>query len=120
MKILSTRIHGVMDYFMGIILIASPWLFGFATGGAEMVIPIVLGVGALLYSIFTDYELGLVRSIPMRTHLMLDVVSGIFLAASPWLFGFSDVVSTPHLVLGILEIGAGLMTSRIPTGCRTC
>jgi len=51
----------------------------------------------------------------MPTHLTLDLVSGILLAASPWIFGFADHVYLPHLVLGIIEIGASLMTKREPS-----
>jgi hypothetical protein len=39
-------------------------------------------------------------------------MSGALLAASPWLFGFADRVSTPHLVLGIFEMAAAVMTQR--------
>jgi hypothetical protein len=114
MKIISTKTHGMLDYLMGIILIASPWIFGFATGGAEQWIPIILGAGALVYSMMTNYELGVFKTLSMKTHLTLDLMSGILLAASPWIFGFSDRVSTPHLILGLLEIGASLMTKATP------
>jgi hypothetical protein len=114
MKIISTRIHGIMDYLMGVLLIAAPWLFGFARGGAETWIPVILGLSAIGYSLFTNYELGVSRSIPMKTHLALDIASGIFLALSPWIFGFSDFVFIPHLILGIAEVGAGVMTNPTP------
>lgn len=114
MRIIPTRIHGVLDYLVGLLLIAAPWLFDFARGGAETWIPVILGVGALLYSLFTDYELGLVRRLSMSTHLTLDLVSGLLLAVSPWLFGFADYVYVPHLVVGLIEIGASLMTQREP------
>jgi hypothetical protein len=50
----------------------------------------------------------------MRTHLALDLAGGAILALSPWLFGFSDYIWAPHLILGILEIGATLMTKLHP------
>ena len=115
MRFLPTRVHGVIDYLVGIILIAAPWLFDFARGGAETWVPVVLGAGAIIYSLMTDYELGISRSISMSTHLMLDLWSGIILAASPWLFGFHDYVYMPHLIVGILEIGASLITVRTPS-----
>jgi hypothetical protein len=115
MRFIPTKVHGVMDYIMGILLIASPWLFDFNRGGMETWIPVILGVGALVYSVMTDYELGLTRTLTMPTHLTLDLVSGILLAASPWIFGFADHVYLPHLVLGIIEIGASLMTKREPS-----
>jgi hypothetical protein len=114
MQVIPTRVHGMLDYLVGALLVAAPWLFDFDRGGAETWVPVVLGAGAILYSVFTDYELGLVRSIPMPTHLMLDLGSGVLLAASPWLFGFADYVWEPHLILGLFEIGAALMTSRVP------
>ena len=115
MRFISTRVHGVMDYFMAALLIASPWIFGFATGDIEMWLPIILGVAMFLMSLFTDYELGMVKLVGWRMHLMVDAVSGLLLAASPWLFGFSDRVWAPHLVFGLLEICASLFTSTQPS-----
>src|SRR3954452_20292533 len=114
MRFLPTRIHGVLDYVVGIVLIIAPWALGFARGGAETWVPVVLGAAAIMYSLCTDYELGLVRAIPMKTHLMLDLGSGILLAASPWLFGFSDRVWVPHVVIGLIEIGTALMSQSVP------
>lgn len=114
MRFLSTKAHGILDYLMGILLIASPWLFDFARSGAETWVPVILGAGAILYSLMTDYEYSVSRVISMRTHLTLDLVSGILLAASPWLFNFSEYVYAPHLILGLLEIGASLVTERAP------
>ena len=115
MRFIPTRVHGYLDYIVGALLIAAPWLFDFADGGAETWIPVVLGAGAILYSLITDYEMGVSRKISMRTHLMLDLMSGILLATSPWLFGFADYVWGPHLILGLFEIGAALMTKREPS-----
>jgi hypothetical protein len=33
-----------------------------------------------------------------------------FLAISPWLFGFSNKVYLPHLIFGLIEMAAGMMT----------
>jgi hypothetical protein len=101
-----------MDYLMGVLLIAAPWLFDFARGGAETWVPVILGVSTILYSLMTDYEYSVSGVISMKTHLTLDLVSGIFLAASPWIFNFNEYVYLPHLILGILEVGASLMTER--------
>lgn len=103
----------MLDYIVGILLILAPRLFGFQNGGPEDRIPVMLGVLALIYSLLTRYELGLFKLIPFRVHLTLDFLSGVFLAVSPWAFGFSDRVWGPHLVVGLLEIGAALMT-RVP------
>jgi hypothetical protein len=119
MKVISTKTHGYLDYIMGVLLIAAPWIFDFARNGAETWVPVILGISTILYSLLTNYELGLSRMISMRTHLMLDAVSGVLLAVSPWLFGFAEYVWQPHLILGILELGAVLMTKTEPGAGRT-
>jgi hypothetical protein len=111
MKIISTKVHGVLDYMMGILLIASPWIFGFAGNSLAMWVPVLLGVTAIVYSLMTDYEFGLSDNISMRTHLTIDIVSGLLLAASPWIFGFADEVYLPHLILGLAEVGAASLTT---------
>ena len=111
MKIIDTKTHGYMDYIMGIFLLASPSLFSLNLNAMESTILYIIGVTAIIYSLWTNYELGLLKIIPMKGHLALDIFSGIFLAASPWFLGFADIVYKPHLVLGIIEIGIALLTT---------
>jgi hypothetical protein len=115
LRFIPTRTHGVLDYLMGALLIIAPYILGFADGTAAQWIPQILGAAMIGASLMTDYELGAVRVIPMPVHLYLDIASGALLAVSPWLFGFADRVFWPHLILGLLEIGAGLMTRTVPS-----
>ncbi|KAA0012610.1 hypothetical protein F0A17_06600 [Billgrantia pellis] len=119
MRFISTRMHGMVDYVMGLLLIVAPFLFGFATGGAAQWVPIILGVVMLAQALMTKYELGLVHLIPMPVHLTMDLLSGALLLVSPWLFGFADTVYLPHVILGLLEIGASLTTEKAPRGLRS-
>lgn len=114
MKIIDTRTHGYMDYIMGIFLLASPSLFSLERYAMESTVFYMIGTITLIYSLFTDYELGLLKIIPMRGHLILDIISGIFLVASPWLLDFSHTVYKPHLILGLIEIAVALMTRSKP------
>lgn len=104
-----------MDYLVGILLIAAPWIFDFARGGAETWVPVVVGAGTIMYSLLTDYEYGAAHMFSMRAHLTMDLLGGIVLAASPWLFGFSEYVYAPHLIVGLFEIGTSLMTHTVPS-----
>jgi hypothetical protein len=110
MRFLPTRVHGVIDYLWGLALIATPWAFGFADGGRAQWTAIVFGIGAVLYSLFTDYELGAFRLLPMPLHLILDGAAGALLAASPWLLGFAQQVRWPHLAFGLFSVIASLIT----------
>ena len=114
MRFLPTRAHGLMDYALGVLLIAAPWLLGFSRGRAETWVPVVLGAGVIFYSLFTDYELGAVRRLSMPAHLALDLGGGLLLAFSPWLFGFAEYVRWPHVLFGMLEAGTALVTRTVP------
>jgi hypothetical protein len=114
MRFLPTRLHGVIDYLWGIALLATPWIFGYADGSAAQILAVLFGVGAIVYSLVTDYELGLVRLLPMPLHLGLDGLAGAFLAASPWIFGFADRVFLPHLLFGLFSVVASVITRTDP------
>lgn len=114
MRFIPTRVHGILDYLVGLALIAAPWLFGFADNETARWVTIAIGATAILYSLLTDYELGIVRAIPMSAHLGLDFMSGALLAVSPWLFGFSEEVWIPHVIVGAFEIIAVLSTETEP------
>jgi SPW repeat len=112
---LPTRIHGMLDYLLGALLIATPWLFGFGEDlGPARWVPVVLGAVVLVYSAFTDYEMGVVKKLQMPVHLLLDVVVGILLGVSPWLLGFDDRVWLPHVVLGAVEVVTAAITNTVP------
>ena len=106
-RFVPTAVHGVFDYVGAIGLIASPFIFGFADmGGIAVFLPIVLGAGLLLYSLLTDYELGMpgVKFIPMSVHLTVDFVASAFLALAPFLFGYSNEgvnVWLPQVIAGV-------------------
>jgi hypothetical protein len=114
MKPIDTKTHGYMDYIMGVFLLASPSLFELDKTGMQSTIFYISAAAVFVYSILTHYEVGLVKIIPMKIHLLLDVLSGILLAASPWLFNFHETVYGPHLVLGIIEISTALLSSSRP------
>jgi hypothetical protein len=114
MRPIPTRIHGFIDYVTGVLLIAAPFLFGFADGSAAQWVPMILGVAILGMALMTNFEMSLVKLIPMPMHLGIDAAGGLLLLASPWLFGFADRVFWPHVIIGVMEIGLALMTRTTP------
>ncbi len=117
-KFIPTKVHGALDYIVAIALFFAPMIFGFSfIGGPAVVIPMVLGVGLLLYSLFTRYEWGVFKLISMPYHLVFDVVASTFLALSPFLFGFytqAPNVWLPHLVVGLTVIVVVIFSQRQP------
>jgi drug/metabolite transporter (DMT)-like permease len=117
MRFIPTKLHGFLDYIVGVALIAAPWIFQFSDNTAATVVPIVLGIGLILYSLITDYELGVARVLPMAVHNLFDIVAGAVLIASPWIFGFADEDANfwaPHVIVGVAAIVLGLVTEQHP------
>ena len=106
-RFVPSSVHSIFDFIGGIALIACPFIFGFySMGGIAVILPIVLGVGLILYSLLTDYERGLpgLKFISMQVHLILDFIAAVFLIAAPFLFGFANQglnVWLPFVVAGV-------------------
>jgi hypothetical protein len=116
MRFIPTKLHAPLDYIVGVVLIAAPWIFQLSEHTAATVVPIVLGIGLIAYSLFTNYELGVWKVAPMAVHNLIDIAAGTLLAASPWLFGFADEsanVWLPHVVVGLAAIFLGLTTKQV-------
>jgi SPW repeat-containing protein len=115
MRFIPTKFHAPLDYIVGAVLIAGPWIFQYSDSGAATAISIALGIGLIAYSLFTNYELGLWKVAPMAVHNVIDIVAGALLAASPWLFGFADGGANfwvPFVVIGVAAIFLGLTTKQ--------
>jgi hypothetical protein len=118
MQFLSPRTHTIIGFIVGIALVLAPNIFGFSdVEGAAVDIPRILGVIIILSELTARGSFSGVGFISMRAHIGLDVILGAFLAASPWLFSFTDEGANawvPHLVVGIAIIGYALATSPNP------
>lgn len=116
MRFIPTRVHGILDFVVPAGLMLAPKLLGFEENKRATALFRGSALGQVAYSLFTDYERGVVRKLPMKGHLALDAGSALFLAASPWLLGFSGSVAAPHLVAGLSELGVALTTETEPRG----
>lgn len=114
MRFIPTGFHGFVDYLSGVVWMSAPWMLGFASGGAETSVMVWLGAMTLFISLYTDYEAGPVKVIPMPIHLAWDFVAGMILLVSPIVFGFAGVVWLPHVLLGAVAVMASLTTQSWP------
>lgn len=131
-KFIPANVHGYIDYTTGAFLSTSPFYLTEVKRKKnkkeqesqtdveltkeikklqpQQIIPYAMGVASTVYSLFTNYELGAVKKIPMKVHLMIDAASGAFLAASPWIFGFYKKTWIPFVAVGVMEIAVALFT----------
>jgi hypothetical protein len=98
-------VHGIVEYVAGIFLIAAPFLFAFDADAATAA-SIVAGVLVLVIAASTAMSTGLIGSIPVQAHVVLDYILAIALIAAPFVLGFSDDgTATPlFIALGVLHL----------------
>jgi hypothetical protein len=98
-------VHGIVEYAAGVLLIVAPFLFGFDSDAATAA-AIVIGVLVLIIAASTAMSTGLIKSIPVQAHVMLDYIVAIALIAAPFVLGFSDDGNATafFITLGILHL----------------
>ncbi|MBE8726337.1 SPW repeat protein [Flavobacterium hungaricum] len=104
MKFLETKIHGYLDYSIALVLLFIPSLFRLETHTMQSLIFYILGIFTIFLSLQTDYEAGIYKVIPMEAHIFIEILSGLFFALSPWIFGFAAKVFMPHLFCGLVVV----------------
>jgi len=98
-------VHGVIEYLAAALFIAAPFLFGFDDDTATAV-SIVAGVVILVLTASTALPTGLIKSIPVQAHAVIDFALAGVLIAAPFLFGFSDdgTATAFFIVLGVVHL----------------
>lgn len=79
MKIISTKIHGILDYVMGTILLLMPALLGLDRAAIESMLFYSCGTLMLLMALLTQYEPGIFKLVPVPVHLTIDILPVPFL-----------------------------------------
>jgi len=116
---IPTSLHATLDYVVGAILIALPWIFHFSDVPAATATAMGVGTAVLALSLLTAYEGGVFSVLSMRAHLAFDALVGALLVASPWLFGFADegaLVWIPFVVVGALSLVVAALTEQRAQG----
>lgn len=106
------NVHAMLEPLMAVLIIAAPWIFGFSETTSATAICVIVGVTMLLVGSMTDWRLSLARVIPLRMHMMGDLLLGAVLLLSPLVFGFADEGGPTRfmVIAGALELMTALMT----------
>jgi hypothetical protein len=114
---IDSTLHGATDYTVGATLLtAFPRLADIEGTPSARQVRIAAAIHAG-YSTLTDYELGIVKLIPFKAHLVLDAIGALALAATPLVTGQYRKGRrqwVPHVGLAIFELASLVMTD--PTG----
>ncbi len=107
---ITKKEHGYLDYFYGVFLIILPFLLNFPSGTVT-IFPIVMGIILLIQSVLTDYELGLLKIIPFKIHLGVDIIAGFLILSSPWLLDFAGTSILPFVLMGMFSVIVSFFTA---------
>src|SRR5688572_21846701 len=115
MRLITSRLHAFLDYGIALFSIVLPILIGIE-GQRETMALLGFGLLIILYSLFTNYTLGMSQQIPLWLHFRIDQLLGLVMIASPWLMNFNESIYLPHILLGLaLIINALLATDEFLT-----
>lgn len=118
MRFISPKIHGVLDYLVAGVLSGAPLVLGFSDVSIwAAVIAVSGGIGLFVYSLLTDYSVGLRALIPFRLHLTLDAIAAVVFLAAPFLLGFGGVPRGFYLVIGSAVL-AVVACTRVEAGAE--
>ena len=111
-KLISRQAHGVADYSYAALFAVAPELVGFTDEETAARLSRLVSGGVLLTSLFTRYELGLVRLVPFKAHLAADVAVGLLTLSAPFCCGFSRNKKARNFFVGLgaFSVLAGLLT----------
>jgi hypothetical protein len=101
------RIHAILDYIVAVVLVAAPYLFGFADIDIARNFFLIMGIVLAVYSALTKYRYSLAKIIPIGPHMFLDVVVGFFTMIGPYVLNYRLAISSAQTAAHYF-IGLGL------------
>jgi len=131
---ISTSFYGVANYILAFAMILAPWyipsitgslpalwikpsdagLAFYHVGGASLFLILIIGWLEFIMAVFSNNSHGLIKQFPMQMHHFLDVLMGLFLFFSPFIYGYSDKVWWPQMLAGGLLCILGIFTKNSP------
>nr|WP_319382777.1 hypothetical protein [uncultured Roseibium sp.] len=106
-RFVTKTIHAYLDYPVAIGLIALPMLLGLGQSSPlAFWLSVTTGVAALILTILTDHETGLIRVVPYSFHLIVDFAVGIVFLAAPFVLGFQGIDFAYYIInaLAVLTV----------------
>jgi len=101
LRFVTRTIHAYLDYPVAIALMGLPFLLGLGESNPlALWLSVVTGVAALVLTVLTDHHLGLIRVLPYKLHLAVDLIVGLSFLAAPFIFGFAGLDAAFYLLNG--------------------
>jgi len=106
-RFVTKNIHAYLDYPVALGLIGLPVVLNLGQSNPlAFWLSVVTGVAALILTMLTDHETGLVRVVPYSFHLIVDFAVGVVFLAAPFVLGFKGIDFAYYVVnaLAVLTV----------------
>lgn len=91
-RFVTRKVHSILDYPVAANLMLTPFLLGVgATNPPALWLSVGTGVAALVLTLLTDHETGVLRVLPYWFHVAVDRLVGVTFAVAPLVFGFTGL-----------------------------
>ena len=91
-RFVTKTMHAYLDYPVALSLMILPFVL--QLGGSNPLalwLAVIAGVAAFILTVFTDHKLGLIRVIPYKAHVAVDLLVGVAFLLAPFVLGFSGL-----------------------------
>jgi len=100
-KFVTKAMHAYIDYPVAVALIIMPFILGIgASNPIATWLSVATGVAAFILTLLTDHETGVIKVLPYKFHLAVDLAVGIVFVVAPLVLGFTGLDMAYFMVLG--------------------
>lgn len=110
MKILSPKVHGVLDYLVVLIFLCAPTALHLSAVPAA--ISYTLAAVHFLLTLLTDFPAGALKVVPLKWHGIIELLVGPVLIALPFILGWGSepAAETFYIVVGAVILLVWFLT----------
>ncbi len=98
MKLIKSKLHGIIDYVVVAFLLVSPTLFALSPFVATITYALA-GIHFVL-TVLTDFPYGIAKIIPYKIHGLVEFLVSTLLVALPWILHFDGNDNDRHFYIG--------------------
>ena len=104
-RFVTKTIHAYLDYPVALSLMILPFVLQLGSSNIlALWLAVITGVAAFILTVFTDHKLGLIRVIPYKAHVAVDLLVGVLFLLAPFALGFSGIDAWYYWINGIAVV----------------
>ena len=101
-RVVTKQMHAFLDYPVALSLLTVPFLLQLGSSNPlALWLAVGVGVAALVLTVLTDHQLGVVRVLPYGFHLAVDGAVGVVFVLAPFALSFSGIDAWYYWLNGV-------------------